>query len=427
MALQNSPISSTPVHRSTADVNAAGGPPGRVLCLVHPLDPRSKKIGGIETHIRNMLRYAQDGCKILFVGIDSIGDLQLGKLTQMRSGTQKYDFLPILYVPDSELHNAAQVLNESLTLRFAIALARNVFLLRRQLSGSPVSVEAERFEFVPTLALLRRPIVLIVHGEGGKKDTMDSLLTRYWFIQNVSRFVAIRLASAIVCVNPNIKTDIERRLPGTRVPISFMPVPVDTEIFYPTAFDLSNGVFRIVFSGRLDKFKDPPTMFKAIHEARIRLGGQAEFHYIGTSNPYRYPEFGLIADMSVLHGYKDQIEIAEITRRCHAGVLTSFFEGMPCYLLETLSAGRPFSAIRLPQYDLVIEDGVSGHMIERRAPSPALEIAASLVRLWNEIRTGAFDPVRVHSKIRRFSLEKLLSTHFSIHRDLTSGKLRERV
>ncbi|MBE7220596.1 MAG: WecB/TagA/CpsF family glycosyltransferase, partial [Caulobacteraceae bacterium] len=48
------------------------------LCLMHPMDPRGAKLGGIETHVRQVLaRHPQD-FSMLFVGVDEIGDRPLG-------------------------------------------------------------------------------------------------------------------------------------------------------------------------------------------------------------------------------------------------------------------------------------------------------------------------------------------------------------
>ena len=122
----------------------------------------------------------------------------------------------------------------------------------------------------------------------------------------------------------------------------------------------------------------------------------------------------------VLHGYRKPVEVAGIAARCHAGLLTSFFEGMPCYLLEMLSVGRPMVAIRLPQFDALIEEGVSGHMVERISDEPQLLslLADRLVSVWRAIQQGRIDPEAVRKKIEKFSVEMQLQGHFDRHRSL---------
>ena len=109
--------------------------------------------------------------------------------------------------------------------------------------------------------------------------------------------------------------------------------------------------------------------------------------------------------------------------KCHAGVLTSFFEGMPCYLLETLSLGRPFAAIRLPQYDPLIVEGVSGEMVERTDPDLACEsdLVEAFARLREDVFARRLDPLRLHARVQPYSVETQMARLFEHHRVLQGG------
>lgn len=391
-----------------------------LLCLVHPLDPRGQKIGGIETHVRLLLRRAPPSSRILFIGVDGIGDLVPGRISQITFDGRTFDFLPVIRFDDSHVHAAAKKIVQSQTFRFALGLIRNIGTIRKALAGHKATIELERYEFSSILAPLGYPVVQVIHGEGSKNEAMDSLIKKYWFIHRFNEVIATRLAAAIVCVNPAIKEKMKRSMPKARKPIVFMPVPVDDALFSEHPFDTQNSVFRVVFVGRLDQFKDPATMFRALRVAWERSNGALEFHYIGTSDPHRYPEFEDIESFTVRHGFRTQPEIVELVARCHCGILTSFFEGMPCFLLETLSIGRPFVAIRLPQYDLVIEPGVSGYMVEREGSAETLEarLADRLLKVWHDIGRAAILPAKVRAKAAPFASDVLLSNHFDLHRSL---------
>lgn len=394
------------------------------ICIIHPIDPRGTKIGGIETYVRMLIRHAPLNWRVLLVGVDGKGDCKLCEVTKLELGGRSIDFLPMIYFPDDEIHEAARALAKSLTLQFAISLMRNLFRLRKAIGKKPVTVELERFEFAIVPLLLGTPTVQVIHGEGSKQDKMDSLIKRYWFLHRTSEEIAIRLASAIVCVNPNIEAQVKKRLPNRVSSITFMAVPVDTDTFQVRDFDASDGIFRVVFAGRLDEFKDPPTMFRSLSEVYNQLGGLLEFHYVGTSDPNRYREFDLIKNFTTAHGYKGPADVAAIIARCHAGVLTSFFEGMPCYLLEVLSVGRPVVAIRLPQYDLVIEQGVSGSMTERLLDGSTTvdRLADRFVEVWSRICRGEMHPDIIHAKAAPFSIMSQLERHFARHSLLASSK-----
>ena len=390
------------------------------ICLVHPMDPRGSKVGGIETHLRLMLRYAPPGWRLLFVGVDSRGDCQLGAVTPAEIDGRKFDFLPVSFFPEDKVHGAAKSVNQSITFQFGVGLVRYFRSIRRAIGKRPTSIELQRFEFATLPLLLGKPAIQVIHGEGSKADKMDSLIKKYWYIHRMNEEIAIRLASKIVCVNPNIARRLEGKLGPGDDRIVNMPVSVDAVTFRLADFDVSDGVFRVMFAGRLDEFKDPPTMFKVFHEVHRRLNGAFEFHYVGTSDPYRYAESKLIDEFMIRHGFCKPVEVAGIAARCHAGFLTSFFEGMPCYLLEMLSVGRPVVAIRLPQFDAVIDEGISGYMVERIADEPALVslLADRLTRVWLEIQQGQINPSSVRQKIDRFSVETQLAGHFAQHKSL---------
>ena len=114
--------------------------------------------------------------------------------------------------------------------------------------------------------------------------------------------------------------------------------------FPATPFDVQDGIFRICFAGRLDEFKDPPLMFDVLARLHAKLEGNIEFHYVGATDPARYPEFAKAQAFTLRHGSQTPDGVRDIMARCHAGILTSYFEGLPCYLLEMLASGRPVGA-----------------------------------------------------------------------------------
>jgi glycosyltransferase involved in cell wall biosynthesis len=400
-----------------------------LLCLVHPIDPRGNKVGGIETHVRMMIAHAPAEWTVLLVGVDGRGDCRLGEVRRLQVEGRPVDFLPVLHHPDDHIHEAARSLFASLTLRFAIGLLRHLFTLRQVVAtASAATVELQRFEFALLARLLRCPTIQVIHGEGTKNDKMDSLIKKFWSLHRMNEQIAIRLADAIICVNPNILARLEREFPRAARRAIFMPVAVDTKIFRPAEFTIHDGIFRVVFAGRLDEFKDPPLMFRTLQRVYEQLQGAVEFHYIGTSDPHRYPEYRLVQNFTTCHGYCTSRDVAAIMSRCHAGILTSWFEGMPCYLLELLSVGRPIVAVSLPQYAFVVQDGRSGYLVDRDADSARLIEALSerLLATWSAIRSGAMTPAAIHAQIIPFSVDTQLTGHFARHRQLLSSMRCER-
>src|ERR1700720_930153 len=101
------------------------------LCLIHPIDPRGNKIGGIETHVRLLLQHAPENWRVLMVGVDGHGDCKLGEPTGLDIDGRSIEFLPVIHFPETEIHEAAKSLQKSLTARFGVGLLQNLFRIQR--------------------------------------------------------------------------------------------------------------------------------------------------------------------------------------------------------------------------------------------------------------------------------------------------------
>ena len=95
-------------------------------------------------------------------------------------------------------------------------------------------------------------------------------------------------------------------------------------------------------------------MFRTIDRLRQRLNGDVGFTTSAPAIRTAFEEFAAIEDITVRHGFKDAAGMAATLASAHAGILTSEFEGMPRFVLETLAVGRPVVAMHLPQLEPVI-------------------------------------------------------------------------
>jgi glycosyltransferase involved in cell wall biosynthesis len=385
---------------------------------MHPMDPRGSKLGGIETHVRHILARHPADFSVLFVGVDEYGDCTSGEVVRVDMGERTVDFLPVAHIGADKINLAGKKLFQSTTLRFAAGALRHLRAIRKAIGKGPATADLQRFEFALLPKLLGLKTIQMVHGEGSKEQKMDSLIKKFWFLHRANETMALRLASKIFCVNSNIVKRLETVLPAVVPKCEVMTVSVDMRRFALKPFDCTDGVFRIVFAGRLDEFKDPPLMFRVFARLHEKLGGKFEFHYVGTTDPARYKEFAAIAPYTVRHGFQTAEGVASIAAACHAGVLTSFFEGMPCYLLETLSVGRPFCAIRLPQYDDLVVEGISGYLVERTDPDDLCEtkLVEAFALLWRAIQGGQVSPARVRARVEPYSVETQMARLFDQHR-----------
>jgi len=395
------------------------------ICLIHPFDPRGEKVGGLETYIRDFITFHPDDTDLLFIGVDSTGDLRLGEIHRLTFRGRTFDFLPILQYSDAQAREAARSIRTSLTGQFFVALLRHFGLIARLIRSRRCSIDLRRVEFSWLPALLRLPFVQMLHGEGVPKLQMDSLLQRYSFVHHAGERFAIATSAKFLCVNPFITERLQRTYPRRKDKIDTLWTWVNTDIFQPQPLPASTAPFRIVFAGRLDEFKDPPLMFRAIDRLQRRLQrGGLEFHYIGTSDPHRFAEFAAIEDITIRHGFKDAAGMAATLASAHAGILTSEFEGMPRFVLETLAVGRPVVAVHLPQLESVIHEGDNGFLVAR--DGSAEDIADALVQRFIDVRgaidTGLMDPARIAGAIVNFTPGMQLARVFRYHQEIQNAR-----
>lgn len=391
------------------------------VCLFNAFDPRGTKVGGLETYIRDFITFHPDDFSLLVVGVDSFGDLKLGKVVQLSLRGRTFSFLPILRFPEYDITEAATKLSQSITLRFFLALFRYQHAIRRQVGSGLWSAELRRIEYAIFPYLLRVPFIQMLHGgEVSPNQPMDSLLKRYWFLQALNERISLALCQRFLCVNPFITERIKKTWPRYADKVGTLSTWANTDIYRPRAFAHNDSIFRILYCGRLDKFKMPTLMFRTIGRLRELLGEGVEFHYVGPSDPRRFPEFELIRESTIIHGYQEAASIAKIMERVDAGILTSEFEGMPRFVLETLCSGRPVAAIHLPQLESVIETGVSGYLATRvdNEERQVELLASAFLSLRGDLRAGRIDPMIVRSKVETFTPEKNLGRMYQYHRDI---------
>lgn len=390
------------------------------ICVIHPFDPRGKKIGGIESHIRELIRSVPPDLNLVLIGIDEIGDLKRRYPQLVYFDGRPFEFVPLLTCLDEQHLKPATRLHRSLTLRFFLAFLACFLSIRSILRSRACTLEIQRFEFAIFSKLLNIKSVQMVHGEGSPDQPMDSLLKKYWFLHRLCEFIAMRVSARVLGVNSNIVAALKQRFSGKARDIDKLSVSVNSEIFAVNHNIPITNPFKIVFAGRLDSFKRPDLIFKVIGALRNYHQVPVEFHYIGTSDPLKFPDFYAIEDITILHGFCRAEKIAEIFGDMHAGLLLSEFEGMPVFALELMSVGRPLAALGLPQLEPILKEGVSGYMVARTRDDQenVQAVARALLRLRSEMALGQFQPDKIHSLIMPYTQHTQLKRLFSIHRQL---------
>jgi glycosyltransferase involved in cell wall biosynthesis len=258
---------------------------------------------------------------------------------------------------------------------------------------------------LPVARLLGKPIVM--------KFSCSSLVValRDSFLGRLELSFLRRWASRILVLNPGM---VEEALECgfERERIGWMPNPVDTDHFSPCSaaervelrreLKVGQETPLAVFVGRLDPQKELPWLIGAfarvvreIPDAKLALVGDGSLRV-----ELRALVSSLNLDNSVI--FTGRLNGDGVLKWLRAGdvfTLISAIEGLPCSLIEAMSAGLPPVVSRIPAHTQLVENEVDGVLTELGNQE---SIARGLVRLLEDPAART----RMGSAARRRMLEQ---------------------
>lgn len=180
---------------------------------------------------------------------------------------------------------------------------------------------------------------------------------------------------------------------------------------------LADGRFHILYAARLVAQKDPELMLEIAAQV-IKHHSQAQFHVIG-DGPL---EWGLRARVSELglddhvrfHGSKTDLK--PWYAACHALLMTSTFEGIPCTVFEAMSMRLPVVAPALPGISELLGEA-GGALIQPRDDVGAYVRALSALANDEDHRRAAADGAREHVR-ERFGVDQMAAAHAALYDEL---------
>jgi glycosyltransferase involved in cell wall biosynthesis len=201
-------------------------------------------------------------------------------------------------------------------------------------------------------ALARRPFVLTLHGSGTAGRFSDLELAR-----RSPRLVGaiVRRARTVICVSEALAV-AARSCGATDVRV--IPNPVDM----PAAAGVELGEPEVLFVGRLSPEKGIVELLEATRGMRLTVAGDG---------PLR-------AEVPGALGFVPHEELGALYDRAAVVVLPSYSEGLPLAVIEAMAHGKPVVATRVGGIPDLVEDGVTGLLVE---PRDAGGLRAALERL----------------------------------------------
>jgi glycosyltransferase involved in cell wall biosynthesis len=223
----------------------------------------------------------------------------------------------------------------------------------------------------------------------------------------------LRRAARVVVLTRHWRDEVRNIEPAARTQIIGNPVSVPLSI--PP---LRRPARRVLFlawlqkeKGVLDLMKAMPIVLRSVPEATFVLAGTGDIDSIMDLAR------SLRVEQAVrLSGWVDGIEKDNLLREADVFVLPSYYEGLPVGVLEAMACGVPVVATRVGGIPDVIEDRVSGLLVEPGQPEAlARSIIAILAddALRNRLREAAHSEVR-----KRYSTETVIKELETLYREL---------
>jgi len=272
----------------------------------------------------------------------------------------------------------------------------------------------------------------VIHSEHGLEA---SALPRQPWRRKITRRVAYRIADRVFAVSDGLRAYYEEQLDLSPGSILTLPNGVDTARFQPDSharkrirlrLNATESTLVVGTVGRLDPVKDQHTLLLAAERAllagvdlRVVLVGDGP---MSASLKDRALSTPLLAANTVFCGAIENV--AEHLSAFDVFVLPSLAEGMSNSLLEAMSVGVASIATKVGGNVELIEEGVSGLLID---PGATESLAGYLQTLathpcWRR-KLGRKARKRVED---RYSLQRMLASYGNLYQQ-TLGSRRTRV
>lgn len=394
------------------------------ISIIHPMDPLGNKIGGIQTFIKNFIKYAPDDFEVEVVGVTSDKkNRPVGKWQRVAVHKKNINFLPVLYVRDENVRTKIP-----LSLKFTLSL----FKYKKQLNGGDKILIYHRIE--PSLSLANIPSrkVLFIHT-----NTVDSLYSPHteakwrgfpWLYFQVEKKLIGRM-DKVFAVREDVVKFYQKKYPFMADRFLFMPTWVDEETFFPYENEVK-AKHKLVFSksksfpdyaklvlfvGRLEGAKDPSLLIdtfyyinKRVPKSRLLIRGGGA---LKKKIEERISRYGL-KEKVVFFGILPQDKVAELMRISDVFLLTSAFEGMPMSVLEALACGLPVVSTNVGEVKRVVRDEFSGLTCSERDP---VAIGNAVLKV---LKSKKFSVENCLLSVQDYTARRVLDKVYNVYYDL---------
>jgi glycosyltransferase involved in cell wall biosynthesis len=197
------------------------------------------------------------------------------------------------------------------------------------------------------------PYVLTEHWSGYYSQARDSLFKKSLLARNFTKLI-LKKAERFLPVSEALGNQINHK--WIQIPYQKIPNTVNTRLFFPVE-NPPPDPFRFIHISSLLYPKNPEGIIRAFI-GLIRQGFEADIVFVGPLNPLLNEILsisGLSPDKILFTGEIPYEQVGIELRKSSALVMFSYYENMPCVILEALCTGIPVIATKVGGVPEVIQ------------------------------------------------------------------------
>jgi glycosyltransferase involved in cell wall biosynthesis len=337
--------------------------------IIEQFDPERPKPGGIDTCIRGLVRYCPPGVQLRIVGVDALGNKQLGQWNEYEIAGRTFEFMAVARLDHADLRRVVP---------HSVQLALGVHRYR----PAPDSdvVQTHRINMGPTAMRVypRAEHVQYIHNSG--VDDLGTGSTSYFkravfAYRWLERNVIPRTVDTVVFSRSGAE-----RLQQVSSCVRFSPTWYDPALFFPAEKEAVRKT-RIIWACRIESAKNPELAIDVMSALpdryRLTVAGSGTMESVMR----RRAERSMASDRIAFVGAVPKSEIGAVMREHDLMLMTSRFEGFSRAIVEGLASGLPVVTTPGGEPNGLIETGVNGARVEADRAElfiPAVEIAAGI-------------------------------------------------
>lgn len=368
------------------------------LTIFYQFDPWHSSIGGVQTVIRNFIKFAPPEFVVRLVGIEATPDGEVGKWQRRKLAGRAVSFFPLFrLIEDDSRRRIPTSLRYALSLRGKNFASDFMHFHRLEPSLFTGHWSGQKTLFVHN----------DIHQQMRSSDVKGILWRRFPQLYfSLERRLMPQFTRVLSC-NSESTALYRQQYPQLAKRISFVRNCFDGDVFYPLTaqakeqqrqqlaaqMGLNENTRFLLFAGRLHPQKDPLLLLEAFSHVSQAIAEQPVHLLIAGSGELmaamrnKAAQLDLSRHVTFLGSVPYQ-QLADLQRLASVFVLTSAYEGLPLVVLEALACGTPVVTTQAGETPRLL-GAQSGIVCDERSPQSIAQAIQTVLQNPNQFTAQA--------------------------------------